>query len=234
MSTVQPVNAAKVRAAMSRQGLTDREVDRLSGIGQAPVRTAVLKGVLHASTPLAKVRAYIETLGLTWGELLDEPTPATPTDALPPTKRQTTLARIITTSTRGIDLDHLCTVFGVTVEQLRADLDQLHGPLAALGFHLVVGNNNKVLLVRGSDPNYDDAAAQLQVLRDAADDLNLSAANTLYRAYKGTLPSRGLGNNDRVQVGALTTRGAIGPPASNDRVPLTADTLYCLEPATRN
>lgn len=41
---------------------------------------------------------------------------------------------------------------------------------------------------------------------------------------------RELTNNDQVQVGALTNRGALDPPRTNDRAPVSADTLYCLEP----
>ena len=160
--------------------------------------------------------------------MFDEPHPDIPTDYLPATQRQQTLTRILTTSTRGIDLDHQCVVFGITLEDLRSDLDKLTGPFAALGFHLVVGNNN-VLLVRGTDPNYDDAQARLAILRDATEDLSISAANTLYRAYKETLSTRGLSNNERVQLAALTKRDVIAPPSSNDRAPLTDDTRYCLE-----
>ncbi|MFV0461135.1 MAG: hypothetical protein ACK5MT_20470 [Actinomycetales bacterium] len=119
-------------------------------------------------------------------------------------------------------------MLGVALHELRADIDALRPTFAALGFTIVQGQNASVLLARGTDTNYDDAQARLARLRDAHKDLNLSAALTLYRAYKGTLSTRELGNNDQVQVAALTNRGALDPPRSTNRTPLSADTLYCL------
>ncbi len=230
MSTTVRVNADKVRDAMNRQGLSDRETHKRSGIGQQSARSAVLDGTLHASTPLAKVRAYLDVLGLTWGDLLDDPIPEAPTDSLPAHDREQTLARLLTTKDHAIDLDHLCSVFGITLHELHGHLDNLAPRFAALGFSMKVGNNNAVRLVPATDAAYDDAQVRLTRLRDAAKDLNISAANTLYRAYNGTLSTRGLTNNDQVQLAALTARGALGPPSSNDRTPVTDDTLYCLEP----
>lgn len=157
MTTAIHVNGSKVRDAMSRQHLSDREVHTLCRIGQQPARTAVLNGTLHSSLPLAKIRDYLALLGLTWGELFDDPHPVTPTDLLPATARQQTLARILTTSDRGIPEEHLCVVFGVTLFELREDIDALRPAFAALGFTVVQGPNASVLLARGTDANYDDA-----------------------------------------------------------------------------
>lgn len=91
------------------------------------------------------------------GKLFDDPHPVTPTDLLPATARQQTLARILTTSDRGIPEEHLCVVFGVTLFELREDIDALRPAFAALGFTVVQGPNASVLLARGTDANYDDA-----------------------------------------------------------------------------
>lgn len=230
MASGIPVNGAKVRDAMNRQHLSDRQVNTLCRIGQQAARTAVLQGQLHSSLPLSKVRDYLALLGLTWGELFDDPYPDTPTDSLPATERQQTLARILTTSDRHIPEDHLCAVFGIPLHELRADIDALRPLFAALGFTIIVSDNASVLLARGTDTNDDEAQARHAQLRDAQRDLNLSAALTLYRAYKGTLSTRELSNNDQVQVTSLTKRGALGPPSSNHRTPLSDDTLYCLTP----
>lgn len=134
----------------------------------------------------------------------------------------------LTTADRGVYVDHLCTVFGITVDEIREHLDNLPPRFAALGFRLAAAGNNTVRLDGGTDPSYDDAQARLALLRDSSDDLNTRAASTLYRAYLGTLSTRELGTNDQMQVGALTKRAALRPPVSNQRVRLTDDALYCL------
>lgn len=75
MTTAIHVNGSKVRDAMSRQHLSDREVHTLCRIGQQPARTAVLNGTLHSSLPPAKIRDYLALLGLTWASCSTTPTP---------------------------------------------------------------------------------------------------------------------------------------------------------------
>lgn len=58
----------------------------------------------------------------------------------------------------------------------------------------------------------------------------LNHAQVLYRAMNGDLPTRGLSNDERVSVGYLTSRGAIAPPESTNRAPLSNGTRYCLDP----
>lgn len=226
--SIQRVNVDKIRDAYHRLGLTERDLQRRAGLGAGATRGILLNGHIHATTSLARVRRFINELGLTWGDLLDDPEPETPTVYLDPTDRQAALARLITTSKRAVSLDHLAVVFGVTIADIRADLDTLAAPLAALGFRLVSTEDCSVILNRGKDPNADDAAKRLAFLRDSEADLNVSATRTLYRAYTDTLSTRELSNDDRVQVGMLVNRGALQPPASNHRAALTDDTLYCL------
>lgn len=230
MSTFQRVNAAKLRDAIASRGLSVRQAGIQSGLTPSAIRNMSVDGRLHASTPLARVRSLLDVLGLTWGDLLDDPVPETPADQLRPDDRQRVLARILTTSDRGIALPHLCNVLGTTIAELVSDLDSLKAPFAALGFALIVGNNDKVLLTRGTDPHADHVQARLAVLRDADDDLNISAANTLYRAFHGALAESGMGNNDLVQVTALTKRGALAAPRTGEPAPLSEATIYCLTP----
>ena len=232
MTTTQPVNTAPFRQAMLRDGLSARELARRSGLGVATIRSILEYGHMHASTPLARVRAVLEELGLTWADLFDDPTPDTPTDVLPPSSRARVLATLLTTSRRGLDLDDLCTVLGTTLDELRSDLDTLTGPFAALGYTLVVGNNNAVRLDRGHNPAANEAADQLTRLRDHRHGLNISAAKALYRAWTGTLSDRGPGNDTRVQLGTLTKCGALEPVPGRGVLAPSANLAYCLEPDT--
>lgn len=103
--SVQHVTVDKIRDAYHRLGMTERDLQRRAGLGAGATRAILLNGHIHATTSLARVRRFINELGLTWGDLLDEPAPGTPTVYLDPTDRQATLARLITTSERAVSLD---------------------------------------------------------------------------------------------------------------------------------
>lgn len=100
---------------MNRERLSNRRVNRKLRIGQNGRRSVVLHKVMRGSTPIAKVRTYLDTLGLTWSELFDEPPPDTATRPEPRLRPDRHHERA------GIDLDHLCVIFGVTLYELRDD-----------------------------------------------------------------------------------------------------------------
>ncbi|GAB4076413.1 hypothetical protein [Nostocoides australiense] len=151
-----------------------------------------------------------------------------PAANLPASDRQHVLARLLTTSTTSIPIDHLCLTLDITRDDLEADVAALTPTFAALGFAIQYGNNSSVRLIRGADPAGDAAEQRIGELRDAERGMHRSAAQTLYRAMNGTLSGQGVKGQERVNIGILTNRGALNPPTRRNRADLTDDTKFSL------
>ena len=73
--------------------------------------------------------------------------------------------------------------------------------------------------------NGDHALNELARLHDADRSMSRSAANVLYRTYAGTLTERRATRQDRIDMAALTNRGALAAGAG---LALSADTTCSL------
>jgi len=222
-----PANGATLATAVRAAGMSEREACRAAGLSTSAFRQVIVADGIHPSTPIGNVHALITTAGITWSELLDhdQPLPDLPPTHLPDETRLTILARILTTARHGTLIEHLCIVFGYTLDQLEDDLATLAPRFAALGLTLGYPNNSAVTLSRGADPDTTQAIDALARL-DAADrPITRSAASVLHRAYTGTLSEQRATRQDRIDMAALTNRGALTP---GHGPVLSADAAYSL------
>lgn len=126
-------------------------------------------------------------------------------------------------------MDHLAIIFGITYDELRADLAAAADLLAPIGY-VIRTTCTGVIAERAASPQADEMDARLNQFRDARDGMLLNHAQVLYKSITDGMSTRGISNDERVSVAYLTARGALAPPASNQRATASADTRYCLFP----
>lgn len=227
MGNKVPMNASRLSLAMAERGLGARDVDAIAGLAASTIHAVFENGGIHTATPIGRVAKLLDATGLTWAEAFDDSEPTEPTTALSNETRTTTLARLLTTSTVGIPIDHLCVVFGVCEYELLQDIEALDAPFAALGFTVVYGNNGVVRMSRGHDPISDDAERQLAELSDCRRGLDIEAARTLWLTFKGGIRGQ-MSKKHRLPLARLANRGVIDNDGARG-VPTVSDaTLYCL------
>lgn len=231
-----PANGAALATAVRAAGMSEREACRAAGLSPSAFRYIIVADGIHPSTPIGNVQAIVTTAGITWSELLDDeqdqPTPDRAPTHLPDETRLTVLARVLTTARYGTPIEHLCIVFGYTLDQLEDDLADLAPRFAALGLTLVYPNNGAVSVSRGTDPDTTQAIDALDRLDAANRPLSRSAAGVLHRAYTGALTERRATRQDRIDMSALTNRGALTPGHGPALSPHTAYSLMLDEDRT--
>lgn len=222
-----PVNSRRVSTAMAERGLGTRDIDALAGLTPSTTAAIFTRNGIHTATPIGRVARLLDATGLTWGAVFDDPAPAQTPETLADEQRVVVLARLLTTSTTGIPIDHLCVVLGVCAHELQADIDGLRPRLQALGFTVVHGNNGVVRVDRGHDPTTDHVEQQLAELDQGRRGLEIEAARTLWLAYHGQLPAT-LSKKHRLPLARLANRGVIDNDGAHGTPTVSAATLHCL------
>ena len=230
-----PVNGARLRAALTETGLSEREAARRASVGFATVRTILNHDAISLSAPMADLHRLAETVGLTLVDLLtttprDEPqehpdAETAPTDAA--ALDAATLAGLLTADPVMHKPDRLAIALGWTLTRLETAITALDPQLQAAG--LRIHRNTMGLTIRPAN-DVTLAAQRLAELRDHEDGLKGPAARILHAAYTGTISSKHLPEAQRPHLASLRNRGALTIAATatgaEQRIALTTDTAY--------
>ena len=200
-----PVNGLVLRNRLNELGMSDRDLSRLTGLGQTMVRSILLQNRLSTSTNVAELNRCLEEVGLTYGELLDANYSNEPDDS--PDGDVSTLAGVLNSDRRMHPLEQLALALGWTLERLSEVAINLDKRLRLSG--LRIHQNTNGLTIRPADDSSSKALKILTELRDDDQGLRHNTARTLFAVYSGTLSTGDLSNDVRVKIGELNNRGAI-------------------------
>lgn len=119
-------------------------------------------------------------------------------------------------------------MLGTTVDQLRADVEQVKDRLSAFGIGVEFTTSGIIHVRRSRNAALERARDELNSLIDAEKGTKLSALQLLHRAAFGGLSNKNMTNNQRVQVGLLTNRRLI-ETAGPYKLAATPDVMYSFQ-----
>lgn len=219
-------NGDKVRDRILDMRISERELARRTGLGEATVRALLRRSELNTSAQVADIYRALDELGLTPGQLLDPPMPVEPDDTTD--DDIDSLTGLLMTERIMHPPDRLALALGWTLDRLSATLTGLEARLRPAG--LRVHRNSMGITLRPATDNADEAAQRLADLHDDEDGIHQGTARVLYAIYTGDISSRETRNDHQVQLGALKNRGAIHIRfGDGTRYTLTDDVAYAVD-----
>ena len=204
-------NGHKVRDRILDLGISERELARRTGLGDATVRALLRRHQLNTSIQVADIYRTLDELGLTPGDLLDPPPTQEPEDSHDDDIH--TLAGLLMTERTMHLPERLALAFGWTLDRLNTTLDALDARLRPAG--LRIHRNAMGITIRPDTNNADQALERLADLDDDHDGINHGTARVLYAIYTGDISSRETRGDHHVHIGALKNRGAININSSD-------------------
>lgn len=230
-----PVNGARLRAALTDTGLSEREIARRASVGYTTVRTILNHNAISLSAPMADLHRLASVVGLNIVDLLamtpnDEPDehPNASTNADEAVAADAvTLAGLLVTEPVMHKPDRLAIALDWTLPRLEAAITALNPRLQEAG--LRIHRNTNGLTIR-PDTDVTLAAQRLATQRDHEEGLKAPAARILYATYNGSISSKHLPAAQQPHLAALHNRGAITIAArvtgADQRIALTPDAAY--------
>lgn len=201
-----PTRPGLFAAALADSGLTVRQAARVTGTSQSVIRSVCDNDILHPAFTIRSLMRLCEAVGLQPGDLLDPAPPVADADeaTLDDARR---LGRVLQSDTRTHPVARLCAALQWDAPRTLDALKELDALLRPAG--LRIHSNAIGCTIRPNTVGDNPDAAALSRVRDADAGLNNNTAAVLYAAYLGTLSTRGLGNDERVQVAKLRKDGAL-------------------------
>lgn len=229
MSTSLPVNAQTVATRIATSGMSENHLTSAGALGKLSLRY-LRSGKVHKNTSLADMQRILDTLDMSWGEMFDNTEPDPPQlTALPDPDRVQLLSELLIGHTGpALHHDQLCIVFGTTIDQLRADMEQVSDQLSGCGIRVDFTTAGVIHVRRTKNAARDRASIQLQNLVEAEKGSNFSALQLLHRAAFGGLSIQTPTNNQRVQIGLLSNRRLV-EPAGPYTVTATKEVMYAFD-----
>ncbi|WP_323793481.1 hypothetical protein [Nocardioides sp.] len=216
-------NGEKVRERVLEMRISERELARRTGLGDATVRAILHRNELSRSTQVADIYRGLTQLGLTPGQLLDQPPPAEPEDTDEDDLH--TLAGLLLSERTMHKPDRLAVALQWDLDRLRTALTGLDARLRHTG--LRVHENTMGITIRPLDDRADQARQRLAELHDDGEGMHQGTARVLYAIYTGNISMRETRNDHQVQLGALKNRGAINfGTGTGNRFSLSEDVAY--------
>jgi transcriptional regulator with XRE-family HTH domain len=219
-------NGNKVRERILDMRISERELARRTGLGDATVRAILHRNELSRSTQIADIYRALTELGLNPGQLLDPPPPDEPDDTSDDDIH--TLAGLLLCERTMHKPDRLAVALQWELDRLRAALTALDARLRNTG--LRVHENSMGITIRPLDDRADKARQRLAELRDDDEGIHQGTARVLYAIYTGNISTRETRNDHQVQLGALKNRGAITfGTGTGNRFTLSGDVAYAFD-----
>lgn len=219
-------NGDKVRERILDMRISERELARRTGLGDATVRAILHRNELSRSAQLADIYRALTELGLNPGQLLDPPPPVEPDDTSDDDIH--TLAGLLLSERTMHKADRLTLALQWELDRLRTALTGLDARLRHTG--LRVHENSMGITIRPLDDRADQARQRLAELRDDDEGIHQGTARVLYAIYTGNISTRETRNDHQVQLGALKNRGAITfGTGTGNRFTLSEDVAYAFE-----
>lgn len=217
------VNGRLLREALLRNGYSDRDFTRITGIGQTVLRTMLFKNEASPSLAIADVLACARATGLSLDDLLTEPLPE-PSSHLE--DDAVLLARVLIAIKRRQPVQHIAATLGWELPHAHAVIADMKARLERLGLEVTLYPGVAITPI-GS--GLHDVIAELNKRRDTQDGLHHGAARVLFKIMNGNLSTREIPNDTAVQIGALSNRGAITlGPSGPDRFALSDELRFAL------
>lgn len=219
-------NGDTVRERILEMRISERELARRTGLGDATVRALLRRNELNTSAQIADIYRALDVLGLAPGELLDPPPPADPDDTVG--DDIATLAGLLMADRTMHLPERLALALGWTLDRPHDTLPALDARLRPAG--LKVHHNTMGITVRPATDNAREARARLADLNDDADGINQGTARVLYAVYTGDISGRETRGDHHVHLGALKNRNAIHiGHGDGSRYTLTDDATFAFD-----
>lgn len=216
-------NGDKVRDRILGMRISERELARRTGLGDATVRALLRRSELNTSAQVADIYRALDELGLTPGQLLDPPPPAEPDDTTDDDIQ--TLAGLLMAERTMHLPERIALALGWTLDRLNTTLTALDARLRPTG--LRVHRNAMGIAIRPATNNADAALKRLADLHDGEDGIHQGTARVLHAIYTGDISTRETRSDHHVHLGALKNRGAIHIGHSDiNRYTLTDDVAF--------
>lgn len=180
------INGGLVRHRMHAQSMSDRDLAALAGTATTAIRSIIVDDALSTSITIAQFRRLATAIGVTAGELLDEPSPDGTSTSTDDAK---ILTQVLCQQSRGQQPERIARALGWDLERVDAAIEYAQTPLHILG--LAIHHASSGLILRPRD-DLRDVQRSHDRLQDAVEGLSNATERVLYIAYEGTLPK-----NDR-------------------------------------
>jgi transcriptional regulator with XRE-family HTH domain len=199
------VNGDLIRGKLLELEMSERDLSRQTGIGEATIRNLLRRNQAQTSLTVAQVQALAGEVGLTVAEAL---TPHQPADAPRDSDdRAQRLLAVLRYEQRIIPWDHLVDAFGWSSEELRHAAKTANQCLQGTGLRVHIARTG--LALRAEEQPVREVIAVVDRLRARDESMDNRTARILFEVVTGTIAQALVRRKYLPRLGYLRNQGMI-------------------------